>query len=88
MGVVATLQGATKTTVTYDNNGNPTTENVGGVTTGFVYDNENRLTKRTDPDGSIASYTYQGDGLRRTRQEPGKSKFSILWDGSDYLGEK
>lgn len=60
----------------------------GALTTGFVYDNENRLTKQTDPDGTVTTMTYQGyDGLRRSKQVTGSSPTTFIWDGSDYLGE-
>ena len=60
---------------------------VGGVITGYVYDPENRLKKVTYSDGAISTYAYVGDGLRRTRQDPGQAVSTMIWDGSDYLGE-
>jgi len=35
----------------------------------------------------VSTYTYSGDGLRRTKQEPGQPLRTMVWDGSDYLGE-
>ena len=75
------------TTFTYDPNGNMSTERQGVVVTAFVYDKENRLTKMTNPDGSISAYTYGTNGLRSSRQEPGTAVSTVIWDGSDYLGE-
>ena len=77
----------TRVTYTYDDDGSQTTENRGGVTTGYVYDDENRLTKITHPDATLSTYTYAGDGMRRTVHEPGTSIKTMVWDGSDYLGE-
>jgi YD repeat-containing protein len=75
------------TNFTFDNAGNMTLENQAGAQTGYVYDGENRNVKVTYPDGTLSTYTYSGDGLRRTRQEPGKPVSTMVWDGSDYLGE-
>ena len=58
----------------------------GGV---FVhtYDGANRLTNvRTGANRS--TYSYNGDGLRRTRQEQGGALGTMIWDGDDYLMEK
>jgi YD repeat-containing protein len=82
--IVTMLQGAAATSYTFDANGNKVLDNLGGVQTGYVFEKENRLTKVTHSDGSISSYTYSGDGLRRTRQEPTDSApHTIVWDGSD-----
>ena len=67
----ALLQGAAKTVYTYNAVGNLTLEVQGSAQTGYVYDGENRLLKLTNPDGTVISNTYSGDGLRRTTQQPG-----------------
>lgn len=85
--LVTMLQGTTMTTFTFDTNGNQTTDNVGGVTTGYVYDRENRLKKITNPDFTVSTYSYDGDGLRRTKQEPGQAVRTMVWDRTDYLME-
>ncbi len=74
---------------TYNAVGNLTLEDTSGVQTGYgcIYDGENRLTKLTNPDGSVVTSTYQGDGLRRSKQEQGQNPTTFIWDGSDYLGE-
>lgn len=71
----------------FDDAGNMTLEDTSGVQTGYVYDGENRMVKMTASDGSVTTNTYQGDGLRRTRQAQGQSPVTYVWDGSDYLGE-
>ena len=58
------------------------------MTTGYVYDDENRMTKITHPDATLSTYTYAGDGMRRTVHEPGTTVKTMVWDGSDYLLEK
>ncbi|MCH8274748.1 MAG: hypothetical protein IH851_08155 [Armatimonadetes bacterium] len=52
------------------------------------YDNENRLTKVTHPAGTFSTYTYDGDGKRRTAHEAGGSLTTMIWDGDDYLQER
>lgn len=48
---------------TYDPNGNMKTRVVGGVTTSFVYDGNNRVTSASNPSTSEI-YFYDGDGAR------------------------
>ena len=60
------------------------------VTT-MVYDVENRLsTHRSWNNQSIVesrvTYTYDGDGLKRT--EIGGGTTPLAWDGEDYLQER
>ena len=85
--MVTMTYAAAKTGYTYDNAGNKTTDNLSGAITGYVYDPENRLKKVTNPDSSLWTFTYSGTGLRRTRQKPGGTVGTMIWDGSDYLGE-
>lgn len=81
------LYAAAKTTYSYDKAGNKTREAQAGALTGFVYDGENRLKKMTNPDGTVFTCTYTGNGQRRTYQKPGQPVRTMSWDGSDYLGE-
>ena len=62
-------------------------ENAAGSLTAYQYDNENRLTSIRFPDGTRSTYTYAGDGLRRTAFEAGGTLTTMVWDGDDYLGE-
>ena len=73
--------------MTYDANGNLTEENAAGSRTTNVYDNENRLTNIKFPDGTRSTYSYNGDNLRRSKFEAGGTLTTMIWDGSDYLGE-
>lgn len=85
--MVTQIQGSVVTTFTFDNAGNMAVENVGGVLTTYVYDGENRM-KTASANAGMSTYTYQGDGLRRSKQEPGASLTTMVWDGSDYLQER
>ena len=85
--LVTMILGAAYTTYTYDHAGNQTTESATGAVTGYVYDCENRLKKMTTPLFAVTTYTYGGDGLRRSYQKPGQAINTIVWDGADYLGE-
>jgi YD repeat-containing protein len=77
--LVTGIQGALMTTFTYDPDGNKTLDNAGGVATGYVYDCENRLKKVTYSDGTISTYSYGGDGLRRTDD--------LGWERLSWRGE-
>jgi hypothetical protein len=50
------------------------------------YDKENRESVRQQG-SSIATYTYAGDGLKRTELVDGAAT-TLIWDGGDYLGEE
>jgi RHS repeat-associated protein len=82
--------GSTVTGYSFNAAGNMTAENQAGAITGYICDGENRLLQTTYPDFSISKYTYQGDGMRRTKQDPKKptrtAVRTLVWDGSDYLG--
>jgi YD repeat-containing protein len=86
--IVTSAFAAATTNYTYNGVGNLTLEDTAGVQTGYVYDGENRLIKLTNPDGSVVTHTYQGDGLRRSKQDPGQKPTTFVWDGSDYLQER
>jgi len=55
--------------------------------TTYLFDNENRLKTMTSSDNTIMTSTYSGDGLRRSAQQQGQTVHTMIWDGSDYLGE-
>jgi YD repeat-containing protein len=71
-------------TFTFDANGNlvgvsdPT-----GLTT-MSFDKENRLAQQQQPDGTMATYTYQPDNMRRLELVSG-TPTTLVWDGSNYL---
>ena len=45
------------------------------------------LTLLQFPDTTRSTYTYAGDGLRRSAFEAGGALTTFIWDGTDYLGE-
>ena len=53
----------------------------------YVYDCENNQKKMTTPMLEVTTYAYGGDGLRRSCQKPGLPVRTMVWDGSDYMGE-
>ena len=85
--ITSLIQGSAVTNYTYNGVGNLTLEAQGAAQTGYVYDGDNRLLKLTNPDGTVITNTYSGDGLRRTTQQRGKAVSTIVWDGRDYLGQ-
>jgi YD repeat-containing protein len=85
--ITSMIQGSATTNYTYNNVGNLTLEAQGAALTGYVYDGENRLLQLTNPDGTVITNTYAGDGLRRTTQQPGATVSTIVWDGQDYWGQ-
>ena len=85
---ITTLQGTNLTTHSYDATGNLTLENLGGSLTSYQYENENHLTLIQFPAGTLSTYSYNGDGLRRSAFEAGSTLTTFIWDGSDYLMEK
>ncbi len=85
--ITTMLQGANLTTYTYSNNANLGIEQTGAAYTTYTYDQSNRMTGVLYSDATRSTYTYRGDGKRRSAQEPGGSLNTMIWDGEDYLGE-
>ena len=56
------------------------------IRTVYAYNRRNEMTKVTLPDETSTTMTYDGDGLRRTKQTASGTT-TYVWDGSDYLGE-
>ncbi len=87
------VQGSNTTTYGYDNNGNTTFESIPGGSTYYAYDYDprNRLTAyNLETGGStlpIATISYDGDGLRRTKITQ-TNVTTYIWDGVDYLAEE
>ncbi|MBL8067371.1 MAG: RHS repeat protein [Armatimonadetes bacterium] len=81
---------STPTTYPYDDNGNLVKIDGridGGADFGVVtmaYDKENRLAGIVDHNGQRTTYTYSGDGLKRS-EVTGSGQTTIVWDGSEYL---
>ncbi len=60
----------------YDPAGNILSKTVDGKTTTFTYDKANQLVSKTDPDGILIHYTYDGAG-RLTKE--GKTEYAYAW---------
>jgi RHS repeat-associated protein len=73
------------TNLTYDNNGNLSTETQGGVTTTYTWDARNRLTgiSRT---GLTAAFVYDGLGRRNSKTINGTTT-GFWYDGHDLYAE-
>ena len=79
------LGGTLHWTSSFDSNGN----NTGVASTGLVtmnHDKENRMATYL-ASGSSVSYTYSGDGLKRTEWNAG-TPTTLVWDGQDYMEER
>jgi hypothetical protein len=53
--------------------------------TTMTYDKENRM-KEFFEDAVAHTFSYDGDGYKRTENKNG-TVTTIVWDGTDYLGE-
>jgi len=80
------IDGSGVTTYTYDAKGNPTNMHplAGSIVT-MAYDKKNRMTVHKDG-ATLSTYTYSGDGKKRS-EASGATVTTLLWDGSDYVGE-
>jgi YD repeat-containing protein len=79
-------------THTYDLNGNVIVSNglqlnIGNALVTMVYDKENRgvVNNRW---AIVVSYTYSGDGLKRSEISSTGNVTTLVWDGSEYLQER
>ena len=80
------VNGTGTITYLYDANGNLTNvTDPPNVIITMAYDKENRLSEHRQ-NAAIDTYLYDGDGLKRVEIE-GASRTTLVWDGSDYLGE-
>lgn len=88
--LVTALDGTSKVTYSYDDNGNMTEEKR-NITVQWSYDDEDRMTLENQvnvaPNGKT-THTYAGDGLRRTTKSTTGAVTTFVWDGSDYLQER
>lgn len=75
------------TTYLYDGNGNlVNVASPGSPPITMSYDKENRLAVHQSG-ASVATYAYSADGLKRMELVDGAAT-TILWDGTEYLGEE
>lgn len=81
------------TTYAYSPNGNLTTVTDGPADTviAMSYDKENWLVNHQETVGGDSGlptqYTYDGDGLKRSEYQSPNPPTTLIWDGTDYLGE-
>jgi len=77
-------------TPSWDYNGNEIGDTLNGQHTTYTYDDEDRMTSVTLPDGHTDSYTYNGLGLRLTKSDP-SGNYAYFTDGtspaSDVLSD-
>ncbi len=75
---------------TYDYNGNLLTQILNGQYSSRTYDDEDRMTSITMPDGHTDYYSYNGLGLRLTKSDP-SGNYAYFTDGtspaSDVLSD-
>ena len=79
-GPHAVTSGSDGSTFSYDDNGNMTAMNKGGVSWAYVYDTENRLTEVRKNSQTQGQYEYDGDGGRT-------KKISYTWVGGNPITE-
>jgi len=65
----------------YDTNGNQTTLSYYGSQYGFAWDDEDRLTRLTFPDGHVNIFSYNGLGLRVAKTDS-TGQFALVSDGT------
>ncbi|RIJ98687.1 MAG: hypothetical protein DCC46_10495 [Armatimonadetes bacterium] len=80
------VEGASLTTYAWTYYGALESEITGSQTTAYSYNGQDQLAGVVEPDGKRSTYTFDGDGLRRTAWESrAASATTMVWDGSDYL---
>jgi len=91
--------GGNQVTHVYDLNGNIVSTNglqlnIGNALITLGYDKENRQITH-NLTGTVVTYTYSGDGLKRSEittdisnDPPVFAITTMIWDGSEVLGEK
>ncbi|MCS6860677.1 MAG: hypothetical protein NZT92_10205, partial [Abditibacteriales bacterium] len=72
---------------TYDANGNTVSRTVGGQTTTYTWDYENKLTQITYPNGTANTFTTNADGVRMTANDSGGHR-RFIYDGSSVVSEQ
>lgn len=69
-----------RTQYVYDTRDNVRAITGAGLTTRFEYDNAHRLTKRTEPDGRISTYTYWPTGLLKAENDATRGTTTYTYD--------
>jgi len=79
------LMSTASASYSYDNNGNLVHKIDASGTRDFYYDEENRLTQVTLPNGSTVNYKYDGLGRRIQRTTNAGASERYIYDGADAL---
>ncbi|KAA0239717.1 MAG: RHS repeat protein [Armatimonadetes bacterium] len=90
--LVTMVEGANLTTYAWTGYGALESEVTGNSTKGYAYNGQDQLAVVTDPSGDKTTYSFDGDGLRRSvattnvnQDPPTLDVTTMVWDGSDYL---
>jgi YD repeat-containing protein len=90
--LVTMVEGASLTTYAWTGYGALESEITGNSTTGYAYSGQDQLAVVTAPTGDKTTYSFDGDGLRRSvaitnvnQDPPTLDVTTMVWDGSDYL---
>jgi RHS repeat-associated protein len=79
------LTSTANATYSYDSNGNVISKTDSLGTSMFAYDEENRLTQVTIPNGRTVNYKYDGLGQRIQRTTNGGANERYVYEGADVL---
>ncbi|MCZ7580245.1 MAG: hypothetical protein M5U21_05430 [Fimbriimonadaceae bacterium] len=86
------VEGANLTTYAWTGYGALESEITGNQSTGYAYNGQDQLAVVTEPSGDKTTYSFDGDGLRRSvattnvsQDPPTLDVTTMVWDGSDYL---
>ncbi|MGD9729896.1 MAG: RHS repeat domain-containing protein, partial [Nitrospiraceae bacterium] len=90
--LITMVEGASLTTYAWTGYGALESEITGNSTTGYAYNGQDQLAVVTEPSGDKTTYSFDGDGLRRSvattnvsQDPPTLDVTTMVWDGSDYL---
>jgi RHS repeat-associated protein len=83
--LVMMVEGANLTTYSWSGFGALESEFRGANLTTYSYSGQDQLIAVQEAGGARSTYTFDGDGLRRTAQERNALPTTMVWDGSDYL---
>ena len=83
--ITTMAEGANLTTYTYTSYNALESETQGERITSYSYNGQDQLILVTPPNNRKSTYTFDGDGMRRTAQEGNVLPTTMVWEGSDYL---
>ncbi|GIK32360.1 MAG: RHS repeat protein [Armatimonadetes bacterium] len=90
--LVTMVEGSSLTTYSWTGYGALESEITGNSTTGYAYNGQDQLAVVTEPSGDKTTYSFDGDGLRRStfyedqsQDPPLEMRTTFVWDGTDYL---